>query len=93
MDRPNEIDWYIKWAASIILIFGAAATSMNLYPYNMYLQFTGVTGWLIVGIMWRDYALIFVNTIGSLVLLGGILYYHSLDWYLTIFERFDMALK
>ena len=42
MDRPNGIDWYIKWIASIILIFGAAFTSMNMYPYNMYLQFIGM---------------------------------------------------
>ena len=49
MDRPNGIDWYIKWIASIILIFGAAFTAMNMYPYNMYLQFMGVFGWA----LWR----------------------------------------
>ena len=76
MDRPNGIDWYIKWIASIILIFKAKNTSMNMYPYNMYLQFIGVFGWLIVGIIWKDWALIIVvNTIGSLVLL---------DWYNTL---------
>ena len=28
------LDWYIKWFASIVLIFGALTTAMNLYPYN-----------------------------------------------------------
>ena len=88
MDRPNGIDWWIKWASSIILIFGAGLTAMNMYPYNMYLQFIGVTGWLVVGIIWRDHALIFVNTIGSLVLLAGIIHYLTLDWYLTIYETY-----
>ncbi|MAG48862.1 hypothetical protein CMO86_04095 [Candidatus Woesearchaeota archaeon] len=91
MDRPNGIDWYIKWIASVILIFGAASTSMNMYPYNMYLQFTGVFGWLIVGIIWRDWALIVVNTIGSLVLLAGIIHYLTLDWYLIIYESYIEA--
>ena len=91
MDRPNGIDWYIKWIASVILIFGAAFTSMNMYPYNMYLQFTGVFGWLIVGIIWRDWALIVVNTIGSLVLLAGIIHYLTLDWYLIIYESYIEA--
>ena len=67
-----SIDWYIKWFASIVLIFGAAVTALDMYPYNMYFQFVGVTGWLIVGIMWKDWALIVVNTIGSLILLIGI---------------------
>ena len=44
------LDWYIKWFASIVLIFGAAVTALDMYPYNMYFQFVGVTGWLIVGI-------------------------------------------
>ena len=57
--------------------------------YNMYFQFVGVTGWLIVGIMWEDWALIVVNIIGSLILLIGILHYHFFtDWYLTIYSRY-----
>ncbi len=89
MDRPNGIDWYIKWIASVILIFGAAFTAMNMYPYNMYFQWTGITGWLIVGIMWNDWALIVVNTVGSLILLVGIIHYHYFtDWYLKIYETY-----
>ena len=84
-----SIDWYIKWFASIVLIFGAAVTALDMYPYNMYFQFVGVTGWLIVGIMWKDWALIVVNTIGSLILLIGILHYHFFtDWHLTIYSRY-----
>ena len=36
MNRPDGIDWYIKWFASIVLIIGAATTAMDMYPYNMY---------------------------------------------------------
>jgi hypothetical protein len=82
------LDWYIKWVASILLIFGAATTAMNMYPYNMYFQFIGISGWLIVGIMWKDWALITVNMIGSLILLIGIIHYHTLYWYLVIYDTY-----
>ena len=82
------LDWYIKWFASIVLIFGAAVTALDMYPYNMYFQFVGVTGWLIVGIMWKDWALIVVNTVGSLILFAGIIHYLSTQWYLTIYSNY-----
>ena len=84
----NGLDWYIKWFASIVLIIGAAVTALDMYPYNMYFQFVGITGWLIVGIMWKDWALIVVNSIGSLILLAGIIHYLTTEWYLTIFETY-----
>ena len=68
------LDWYIKWFASIVLIIGAAVTALDMYPYNMYFQFVGITGWLIVGILWKDWALIVVNTVGSLILFAGIIH-------------------
>ncbi len=82
------LDWYIKWFASIVLIIGAAVTSLDMYPYNMYFQFVGITGWLIVGIMWKDWALIVVNTVGSLILFAGIIHYLSTQWYLTIYSNY-----
>ena len=82
------LDWYIKWFASIVLIIGAAVTSLDMYPYNMYFQFVGITGWLIVGIMWKDWALIVVNTVGSLILFAGIIHYLTTQWYLTIYSNY-----
>jgi len=87
MKRPDGIDWYIKWFASRVLIIGAATTAMDMYPYNMYFQFTGITGWLIVGWIWKDWSLIVVNTVGSLILLAGIIHYHFYtDWILKVYE-------
>ena len=82
------LDWYIKWFASIVLIIGAAVTALDMYPYNMYFQFIGITGWLIVGIMWKDWALIVVNTVGSLILFAGIIHYLRMKWYLTIYSNY-----
>ena len=53
----------------------------------MYFQFVGITGWLIVGILWNDWSLIVVNIVGSTIMLIGILHYHFFtDWYLNIYE-------
>ena len=83
------LDWYIKWFASVVLIFGAITTAMNMYPYNMYFQFIGISGWLIVGAMWKDWSLITVNIVGSIIMLFGIIHYHFYtDWVLTIYNRY-----
>ena len=87
MKRPDGIDWYIKWFSSIVLIIGAATTAMDMYPYNMYFQFTGITGWLVVGWIWKDWSLIIVNIVGSLILIAGIIHYHFYtDSFLRIYE-------
>ena len=86
------LDWWIKWFSSIVLILGALTTTMNLYQYNMYFQFVGITGWLIVGIMWKDWSLIVVNVVGSTIMFIGIIHYHFYtDWYLNIYERYQEA--
>ena len=87
-EKVFSLSWYIKWFASIVLIMGVGVTALEMYPYNMYFQFVGVTGWLIVGIMWKDWALIVVNSIGSLILLAGIIHYLTLEWYLTIYNTY-----
>ena len=47
----------------------------------MYFQFIGITGWLIVGAMWKDWSLIVVNVVGSIIMFIGIIHYHFYtDW-------------
>ena len=65
----------IKWISSIILILGTIATTMDLYPLNMYLQLAGVSGWLFVAIFLKDYPLMLVNAVGFVVLFLGTIAY------------------
>ena len=67
--------WYLKWAASIVLIIAMIFTANNIYPYNMVLHFVGIGGWLIVSIMWNDRALMLVNAVGVAILLNGFVGY------------------
>ena len=55
-------DWYIKWIASLVLTFGMILTANNIYPVNLFFHFIGIGGWLIVGMLWNDRALMEINT-------------------------------
>ena len=72
----GTLDWYIKWVSSFIILIGMALTSINLTPFNLYFHFVGVSGWLIVGLMWHDRALMVVNSVASMIFLMGILRYY-----------------
>jgi len=69
-------DWYIKWAASIVLIVGIILTSNNTYPLNLYFYIVGLTGWSIVGMIWNDKALIVINVVSLAILTNGLVTYY-----------------
>jgi len=75
LKHQHPLSWYVKWAASLVLIVAMIMTTNNLYPYNMYLQFVGVSGWLWVSIMWNDRSLIVVNAVACAIFLNGIFQY------------------
>ena len=67
--------WWIKWIASVIIVFAMIATTNDLYPWNMFLQFLGVAGWLWVAIVWNDRALIVVNAVACAIFINGMVMY------------------
>ena len=69
----GDLSWYIKWVSSIFIIVGMALTSANIFPLNIYIHGIGVTGWLIVGMLWHDRALIFLNGVAIFVYTTGLL--------------------
>ena len=69
----GDLSWYIKWAASIFLIIGMILASVNLFPYNIMVASIGVLGWLIVGILWHDRALIVLNAVSLSIYLLGVI--------------------
>ncbi|SRR5210317_1987398 len=75
----GDLSWYIKWVSSIFIIIGMALTSANLFPINIIIHGIGVTGWLVVGMLWHDRALIFLNAVAIFVYATGLLnhYYGS----------------
>ncbi len=68
-----DLSWYIKWVSSVFIIIAMALTSANVFPLNIVFHLLGVTGWLAVGLLWHDRALIFLNGVAIFVFLSGLL--------------------
>lgn len=68
----HDLSWYIKWTASIILLIGMSLTTLDVAPFNLFFHLVGVSGWLVVGMLWHDRALITINSVGVFIFLTGI---------------------
>ena len=69
----GDLSWYIKWTGSLFLIVAMMMTSVNIFPLNLYVALVGMTGWLIVGILWHDRALIVLNAVSVAIYGLGIM--------------------
>ena len=67
-----DLSWYVKWSSSIVIIVGMILSSLNVYPINLFVHTVGVAGWLWVGFLWHDRALILLNGIAIAVFVLGI---------------------
>ena len=69
----GDLSWYIKWVSSFTILIGMVLTSVMITPLNLFFHMAGVFGWLIVGFMWNDRALMLLNGIALVIFLTGIL--------------------
>lgn len=71
------LTWYIKWAATLIVIAAVMCRSVEEIPkiYDQVLSLVGTAMWLWVGLQWKDRALTVLNTVLVFVLSVGILRY------------------
>ena len=61
----QDLSWYVKWIASIFILTAVVARSAG-FEYHMidvWFSFIGTVGWLLVGILWKDRALIMLNAV------------------------------
>ena len=68
----GDLSWYIKWASSITLIFAMMFTAVEMFPINLFIANIGFVGWLVVGMLWHDRALIVLNSISLAIYTLGI---------------------
>ena len=70
----QTLDWYIKWVASAMLLAGMSMRGIDgLQIYDLTISITGVILWLWVSILWKDRALIVVNSVGLLLLVRNLI--------------------
>jgi hypothetical protein len=64
------LDWYVKWTASFFILISMSMRGIEgLQFIDLCFSLIGVTGWCIVGVLWKDRALILLNGVGVALLL------------------------
>lgn len=70
----QTVDWYVKWTASVTLLAAMVIRSADISnTLDTLLSFVGCLGWLFVAFIWKDRALIVLNTVACFILLTGLL--------------------
>ena len=71
---PDNLDWYVKWAATVCIIisvmFRQAGPEYIFWDLAVGVVGTGLWAW--VSVMWEDRALIILNAV-MMVMLGSAL--------------------
>ena len=71
-----DISWYVKWIASAFVLAAISIRGIEgLQFYDLILSLFGISGWLIVSVLWRDRALIVLNGVGLIFLLRNLFVY------------------
>lgn len=69
-----KLDVWLKWLATATLIFGAVLTTMDVRPLNIWMFNAGNLAWLIVGMLWREWSLVVLNTVLIAIYAYGLMY-------------------
>ena len=73
MLTKKRIEFIFEWGSTIILLCGAALTSLNIYPMNVFLSLVGNLGWLVVSVMWRKPSLIVIQLVITIIYVAGLI--------------------
>ena len=73
-NTERNLNWYLKWVATAILIVGTAVNSAGYYPEGPAILFVGGMFWLAVAIRWREPALIVTNSVMAVTAVLGFIW-------------------
>ncbi len=65
----------MRWAGTAFYLVGMALTSINIYPLNLVFGALGGTLWCLVGIQWKDKALILVEAASAGIYVFGLVHW------------------
>ena len=70
----GDISWYVKWISSFIIICAMSLRGIEGMQFiDLILSLFGVAGWLWVGMLWKDRALIILNAVCLFLLIKNLL--------------------
>lgn len=72
--KKENFAWWIKWTSSIFILCAMSIRAAGVIPIaDLVLSFMGVLGWTLVGLLWKDRAIIVLNAAGLMILAIGLL--------------------
>ena len=64
----QDLSWYVKWISSFFILASMSMRGVEgLQMYDLLLSLVGVAGWMWVGFLWKDRALILLNGVGIIL--------------------------
>ena len=63
----------VKWIATVIQLIGYGLTGLNVVPWNVFAFMVGIVLWFLVGVMWKDRAIMVVHVGAFVAIVGGYL--------------------
>lgn len=61
----------VKWVATVIQLIGYGLTGLNIVPWNVFAFIVGIALWFLVGVMWKDRAIMVVHIGAFIAIVGG----------------------
>ena len=71
----QDASWYVKWFASACILIAVLARSAGVeyHMIDVWFSVIGTAGWFVVGMLWKDRALIMLNAVLVFILAQGII--------------------
>ena len=70
----KDAAWFLKWVSSFIIVTAMSLRGIEgMQLYDLSLSIIGVSGWLFVGLLWKDRALIILNAVGLSFLIKNLI--------------------
>lgn len=61
----------VKWIATVIQLIGYGLTGLNIVPWNIFAFIIGIVLWFLVGVMWKDRAIMVVHLGAFIAIVAG----------------------
>ena len=71
----QDASWYVKWFASACILIAVLARSagVDYHLIDVWFSLVGTAGWFVVGMLWKDRALIILNAVLVFIQAQGII--------------------
>jgi len=73
----GDLSWYVKWVSVLLILIATTARATGTIPQvDLWFGLFGTMGWLWVGMLWHDRALVFLNGVLVTLILMGLMNYY-----------------